>query len=172
MNLKLSFLCLSIYCVTLSDAMTIGDQIKEAFIGIVIDSESFLRADDHGTVINCGSTNMSLTWTPKILDPKRTLTIEGYAKFPAEFESGTLVIEVKYLFIQRTIKLPVTCSMMQDYGVPVKCPVKQNQMVQGQFTIKDLSALQYLHGTIEVKIFLFNSHMTQLFCGSVTAEVN
>ncbi|KAK3596423.1 hypothetical protein CHS0354_020675 [Potamilus streckersoni] len=172
MYLKLSHLCWVIYLVTLSDAMTLGDQIKEAFAEFVLDTESFLQLDEHGKVVNCGPSNMSLTWTPKTINSKGTLTIDGYAQFPAEFQTGTILMDVKYKIFHRTMKFQVTCSMMQTYGIPVQCPVKQGQTVKGQFTIKDLSALSSIHGSIEVKILLYNNSGTQLFCGIVIADVN
>ncbi|KAL3860151.1 hypothetical protein ACJMK2_010314 [Sinanodonta woodiana] len=169
---KLSFLCLAIYLATLSDAMTLGDQIKEAFAEFVHDTDSFLRLDDHGTVVNCGSSNMNLTWTPKTISSKGILNIDGYVQFPAEFQTGTIVMEVSYKIFHRTMKFQVSCSMMQAYGLQVQCPVKQDQMVKGQITINDLSALSNVHGSIEVKIRLYNSSWTQLFCGIVNADVN
>lgn len=82
------------------------DAFERAFYKAIIGAEQKLT--DKGSFENCAPTETSfnITWDPDPLQKNKFVTIEGYYKFPEDFEAGVIDVTASIY----TDKYPVKCK--------------------------------------------------------------
>ncbi|KAL3860154.1 hypothetical protein ACJMK2_010315 [Sinanodonta woodiana] len=128
-------------------------------------------SDDPGHVENCGSANMNITWLPKELDPRGSLTINISYIFPEDFDQGTLDLAIKISGMEFRNTFALQCSYLQKVMPSITCPARKNQIIKGSYTISDLSKLSRYPGPLEAVIKGYNSDKQELCCGIVKTVI-
>merc|ERR1719422_2537865 len=126
---------------------------------------------EEGHIKNCGQSQLSGTWSPKVLEPSGRVNVTLDYTAPYDMTSGYYDAQVYFVgdtepFVGYSDQFK--CNEFDQY---IQCPIKANQSFKRSQVIQNLRVLASYPGDYTAQIRVFNEKNKEMLCAEVTLTV-
>ncbi|CAG5123594.1 unnamed protein product [Candidula unifasciata] len=159
-------LLLVVLCVAYASSRDIKLVEEMSVVNSDVSSEN-----DFGVFTNCGKSQLSGMWTPKVISTHGQVTVDVNFTAPYDMDGGFADVAVyRHADHVKVVEYgtPFSCEEIVKY---IPCPLKKGQVITLHNTIPDLSQLSGYQGVFDIETYVNNDDDQQLLCVRATVTV-
>lgn len=139
--------------------------------------KKFKVDNNTGTAVVCGpeGAELNVSWTPKVIDPDKSVKLYFNIKNPIDFNKGQADVDVYMegssdpIF---SVVQEIACEDIRKAVSLITCPLKKGDIHKFEFTYDDLKRLPVGAYVIVLKIFSYEGNPHPLFaCLNLTLHI-
>lgn len=133
----------------------------------------FSILEDTGYATNCGKTNFTLSWTPKVLSALRSVDLALIYQFPYVLDGGAYNLTLTEYGQEEpflTYANPFTCDDIKDLHAP--CPLPKGLPINIKKHIDNTKFLMSFPGRYTLRAEVKNKEGQQMICALLDLTIN